>query len=162
MAETAQGDYATLFDLAARVSEFVTAMEIVLMEERGAFENYGQLIFAGLAERADYSPILNAMNNKDRAAYEVLCSELEAVSQLEIIGNHSKVSDQFKLRAAAPGIRMQELLVSIVAREKFLTEEEMIDLWVKDTGAESDVTLLHQYKAPLLAHLVGEASPKPS
>jgi hypothetical protein len=152
-----------LFNIASRVSSYVTGLDMVLMEETGLLEVLGEQISKDEIGRQQYSPIFKAMSEDEKGAYDELAAEIAAVGKMSLIVDAAKpsLSDTFISRVSVASIKMQELLVSVAVRAGLLTEEELIDQMGQDSRDELHVALLYKNDAPLLSLIVQGASLRP-
>ncbi len=152
-----------LFNIASRVSTYVTGLDMVLMEERGLLEKLGDQISRDEISRQQYSPIFKAMSEDEKGTYDELAADIAALSKMSLIVDADKasLSDTFVCRVSLASIKMQELLVSVAVRAGLLTEEELIDQMGPDSRDELHAALLYKNNAPLLSLIVDGASLRP-
>lgn len=163
MTEIEPRDTKAVFNLSARVADYVTFMEMVLLDESGLLEKLGEQIEKEELKREEYSPIFAAMNNDDREEYDELCNEILLASQVEMMfGEDNALTETFMRKVSSPAIRMQELLVSVAVREKLMEEDDIISLWPTGESDDIDAELLEKYEAPILACIASTARPQPS
>lgn len=161
---TPSQDSATaLFNLATRMSSFVTSIDMTLMEEAGTLEKLGEKIAEGELTREQYSPIFKAMTKDEARQYNELMVEISVVSKMTLITDAERpgLSENFKRRSAVPAIKMQELLVSIAVRAGLMDEEDLVDLMPKTSDDQEHAALLNRHDAPVLALIVSEAALRP-
>ena len=129
-------------------ADFISSVELVLVGEDEVLYGEYLTLDSDQFDRVQYSPIFREATVSDRAMFQQYKTDIShALSSLK----GDDVPPSLLEAISKSSLKMQELMLHLLIRDKMMDEEDLVDMFGGVCGANIDPVLMYKNDAPLLA-----------